>query len=81
MCESSLSFFPPQYGLVSDPLSECTPLKLAVSKHPHASLGERVMLKISAFVGEPHQSTEGCLSEQRQWSSNRAFDHPRHSDH
>ena len=29
---------------------------------------KRVMLKISAFVGEPHQSTEGCLSEQRQWS-------------
>lgn len=39
MYEFSL-FLSPQYGLVSDPLSGFTPLKLAVSKHSYASLGE-----------------------------------------
>lgn len=51
-------FFCTWYGLVNDLLSSCKPLKLTVSKHPHVCLGERVMLRIRAFVGEPHQSRE-----------------------
>lgn len=62
-------------------LSENAHLSDSQFQSTHTQAWERVMLKISAFVGEPHQSTEGYLSEQRQWSSNQAFDHPRHSDH
>ena len=74
MCDPSLQCW------VADPLlSIFTPLQTTGFQAPTAMPGRE--MEISACDGSHIKAVEECLSEQRQWSSKRSFDHSQRSDH